>query len=62
MKEVFINVNDGMIKWFGPNTNGSEPTNGDSNETLGRVVKCLMDLSTARGEEWVFRVNRQPGV
>ena len=62
MKEVFINVNDGMVKWWGPNTSGSEPMNGNKNETIGRVISCMMDLAKARGEDWSFRISKQPGV
>jgi hypothetical protein len=62
-KEVFINVNDGCIKWWGPGTSGSEPTvDLDSSTVLGNVIKMLMDLSRARGEDWSFRINRQPKV
>ena len=60
MKEVFVNINDGFIKWIAPCGTGGEPFEGDSSEVIGRAVKMLTDLATARGEEWSFRFNRQP--
>ena len=63
MKEVFININEGMIKFWGPTISGSEPFLDDSKqEVLGRVIIMLLDLAKARGEDWSFRINRQPGV
>jgi hypothetical protein len=63
MKEAFININDGFIKWWGPNTSGSEPfAEGEKNEVLGRIINSLIDLAKARGEDWSFRINKQPGV
>ena len=63
MKEVFINVNDGFIKFWGPSISGSEPFIGDTKqEVLGRVIIMLLDLAKARGEDWSFRINRQPKV
>jgi hypothetical protein len=59
-KEVFININEGFIKWFGPNTSGSEPTLDNKEEALGRVVKCLTQVARVRGEEWSFRFSHQP--
>ena len=71
MTEVFINVNKGFIKWWGPNTTGSNPFRlsedcpfgtTDKDEVLGRTIKCLMDLARSRGEDWSFRISRQLGV
>jgi hypothetical protein len=58
MKEVFIKIHEGCVKWFGPDTTGSEPFHGNKNEAIGRVINCLMDLSRARGEEWSFRFTK----
>lgn len=60
MKEVFININDGFVKWWAPNSRGSEPFSEDCSEVLGRSIKMLTDLAASRGEEWSFRINRQP--
>lgn len=63
MKEAFININKGCIKWWGPNTSGSEPFGeGEKAEALGRTINCLTDLAKARGEDWAFRISKQPGV
>jgi hypothetical protein len=69
MKEVFVNINDGFIKWFSPAGSGSEPFTRSQDcpfgsltkdEVLGRVVKCLSEMALAKGEEWSFRFNHQP--
>jgi hypothetical protein len=63
MKEVFINVNPGFIKFWGPKISGSEPApDHTEHEVLGRVISCLSDLARARKEEWLFRVNKAPNI
>lgn len=59
MKEVFIKIHSDHVRWLAPHSTGTEPIiDGNSNEVVGRVIKCLFDLSNARGEEWSFRVRR----
>ena len=57
MKEVFIKLNGDSVRWFGPKTSGSEPIlDGEGSENaIGRVIKGLVSLSRARGEDWSFR-------